>query len=98
MKKCRAKPAQLDLNHEYDQTILEVCPGYYRTFMKMGLKDVAAVCLQLPAVAPDMTVEQRKAVAKALDAFAEELNDKDEEYYLSRLADRVLGYTAAEED
>lgn len=97
MKKCRAKPAQLDLNHPYDQTILEVCPGYATTFKRMGLKDVAAVCVMLPNVAPELTVEQRKAVAKALDAFAEQLNDKDEEYYLSRLADRVLGYSADEE-
>jgi hypothetical protein len=97
MKRTRAKPANLDPKHPYDQRIVEVCPGYYNTFLKMGLEDVARVLLLLPDMPHDMPADQRQRVAKALYAFADELNDKDEEYYLNRLADRVLGYSADEE-
>lgn len=97
MKKCRPAPVPLLADDDFDQTIKETCPGYAADFKDMGLADVALACKDGPMALASHTVKQRQAAARALYTFADRLNDKEDEYYLNRLADRILGYTSAEE-
>lgn len=96
MKKPRKSPAPLVPGNEMDDRIAEVTPCYASTFKEMGNDEAARACGGGPLALGDDVV-LRKRAAKALYAFADQLNDKDDEYYLNRLADRLLGYSDADE-
>jgi|SRR5579863_2082785 len=96
MKKPRKSPAPLIAGNEMDDVIRKCTPGYASTFKEMGNDEAARACKKGPLALGD-DIAARKRAAKALYAFADELNDKDDEYYLNRLADRLLGYSDADE-
>src|SRR5271154_3526146 len=96
MKKPRQAPAPLIADNEMDTIIKQCTPCYASTFKEMGNDEAAKVCKKGP-LALGEDIKTRKRAAKALYAFADQLNDKDDEYYLNRLADRVLGYSDDDE-
>lgn len=99
MKKMRAKAVPLNDKHPYDQEILEVVPDYVHVFKGLGNKTAAYACqVDMDNMQYlNFSDKERKRAARALYALGEVLNDKHDEYYLNRFADRILGYTADEE-